>query len=64
MNAIMLRVYESSRSFGFASRIALCTVSLPMCRVRTPKRSLTYGVWSSDAGLRIFHFARNFMRSE
>ena len=38
--AIMLRVYETSRSFGRAIRIELCTVSLPMCSVRTPDFSL------------------------
>ncbi len=40
-NAIIERVYASSRSFGRASRIALCTVSLPICSERTPNFSLT-----------------------
>ena len=57
----MLRVYESSRSFGRASRIELCTVSLPMCNERTPKRSLTYTVSSSSAGLRARHFDSSFI---
>ena len=58
----MLRVYASSRSFGRARRIALWTVSLPMCSERTPKRSLMYTVVVVAGRLRTAsHFARNFI---
>ncbi len=54
----MLRVYASSRSFGRASRIELCIVSLPMWSERTPKRSVVYTSSSPPVVLRHSHRAK------